>query len=179
MSRFFVELFLSDSAEKFRRGAFLCCVSENIREPRSLWIRGEGVSRFSVKQLSSHSAEKFCRGTLQCVTILAYRKKFCFRRLCHDFLSIFFCLTVPKNFLEEPLSAVFQKDSCIEKIYASEGYVTIFCRIFCFTVPKKIVEKPLSAVFQKVSGIEKIYASEGYVTIFHRFFFVSQCRKIL
>ena len=90
VSRFSVEKFLSHSAEKFRRGAFLCCVSENIREPRSLWIRGEGVSRFSVKQLSSHSAEKFCRGTLQCVTILAYRKKFCFRRLCHDFLSIFF-----------------------------------------------------------------------------------------
>ena len=31
VSRFSVEKFLSQSAELFRRGSFLCCVSENIR----------------------------------------------------------------------------------------------------------------------------------------------------
>ena len=34
----------------------------------------------------------------------------------HDFLSKIFCLTVPKNFVEEPV--VFQKVSGIEKLYA-------------------------------------------------------------
>ena len=49
----------------------------------------------------------------------------------------------------------------IEKFYASEGYVTIFCRIFCLTVPKKFVEGPFSAVFQIISGSEKVYGKEG------------------
>ena len=31
VSRFFVKNFLSHSAEKFRRGTLLCCVSENLR----------------------------------------------------------------------------------------------------------------------------------------------------
>ena len=39
-----------------------------------------------------------------------------------------FCLTVPKNFVGEPLSVSLI--SGIEKFYASEGYVTIFCRNF-------------------------------------------------
>ena len=37
-----------------------------------------------------------------------------------------FCLTVPKNFVGEPFSESLI--SGIEKLYASEGYVTIFCR---------------------------------------------------
>ena len=32
-------------------------------------------------------------------------------------LSKFFCLTVPKNFVEEPFCAVFQKISGSEKVY--------------------------------------------------------------
>ena len=65
MSWFSVEFFLSRSTEKLRRGTLLCCVSENFRQRKSLWIKGggrEGISRFSVKN---------------------------------------FCLTVPKNFVEE------------------------------------------------------------------------------
>ena len=34
-----------------------------------------------------------------------------------DFLSKTFCLTVPKNFAEEPFYAVFQKISRGEKVY--------------------------------------------------------------
>ena len=45
--------------------------------------------------------------------------------------------------------------SGIEKFYASEGYVTIFCRFFCFTVPKNLEGEPFCAVFQKNSGSEK------------------------
>ena len=48
--------------------------------------------------------------------------------------------------------------SGVEKICASEGYVTIFRRIFfCLTVPRNSVGEPFCAVFQKNSGSEKVY----------------------
>ena len=57
---------------------------------------------------------------------------------------------MPKNFVGEPFSVSLV--SGIEKFYASEGYVTIFCRkFFCLTVLKKFVEEPFCAVFQKFS----------------------------
>ena len=43
-----------------------------------------------------------------------------------DFPSKIFCLTMPKIFLGEPFSVSLISE--IEKFYASEGYVTIFCR---------------------------------------------------
>ena len=52
MSRFSVENLLSHSAEKFRRGTLLCCVSENFRQPKSLWIRGVRYQDFSSKKFS-------------------------------------------------------------------------------------------------------------------------------
>ena len=36
---------------------------------------------------------------------------------CQDFPTKFFCLLVPKHFVEEPFYAVFQKTSCGEKVY--------------------------------------------------------------
>ena len=42
MSRFCVEIFLSHSAENFRRGTLLICVSENVRWRKSLWMREGG-----------------------------------------------------------------------------------------------------------------------------------------
>ena len=44
------------------------------------------------------------------------------------FSSKISCLTVQKNFVGEPFSVSLI--SGIEKFYASEGYVTIFCRNF-------------------------------------------------
>ena len=59
------------------------------------------------------------------------------------FPSKVFCLTVPKNFVGEPFSVSLI--SGVEKIRASEGYVTIFRRIFfCLTVPKNSVGEPFS-----------------------------------
>ena len=103
-----------------------------------------------------------------------YRKTLCFRGICHDFPSKIFCLTVPKNFVGEPF--IVSLISGIEKFYASDGYVTIFCRKFFVSVPKNSLGEPFSVSL--ISGIEKFYASEVYVTIFCRNFFVSQCRKI-
>ena len=45
-----------------------------------------------------------------------------------DLPSKIFCLTVPKKFVGEPFSVSLI--SGIEKLYASEGYVTIFRRKF-------------------------------------------------
>ena len=45
-----------------------------------------------------------------------------------DFPSKNFCLTEPKNFVQEPFSVSLVL--VIEKFYASVGYVTIFCRNF-------------------------------------------------
>ena len=71
-----------------------------------------------------------------------------------DFPSKIFCLTVPKNFVGEPFSVSLI--SGIEQFYASEGYVTIFCRnFFCLTLPKNFVGEPFCAVFQKIYGSEK------------------------
>ena len=42
-----------------------------------------------------------------------------------EFASKVFCLTVPKNFVEEPFSVSLVPG--IEKFSASQGYVTIFC----------------------------------------------------
>ena len=62
---------------------------------------------------------------------------------------------MPKKFEGEPFS--ISLISGIEKIYAQEGYVTIFCRNFCLTVPKKFVGELFWAVFQKISGSENVY----------------------
>ena len=47
---------------------------------------------------------------------------------CQDFPSNFSCLTVPKNFVGQPFRVSLF--SVIEKFYASDSYVTIFCRTF-------------------------------------------------
>ena len=60
----------------------------------------------------------------------------------------------------EPLCAVFQKISGIEKIYGEEGEggsVTIFGHFFCLTVPKNFVEEPFRALLQKFSCSENVY----------------------
>ena len=50
--------------------------------------------------------------------------------------------------------------SGIEKLYTSEGYVTIFdflSNFFCLPGPKNLVGEPFCAVFQGISASEKVY----------------------
>ena len=102
-----------------------------------IWMRGwGGVLRYSIENSLSHSAENHRWATLQGVTNFEYRKPFCFRGLCHDFLLKFFCLTKPKNFVGEPFGPSLM--SGIVKFYASEGYVTIFCRSFFVSQSRKV-----------------------------------------
>ena len=114
-------------------------------------------SRFSIENLLSHSTEKLRRGTLLRFTKILVSKKFMDKRGggYHDFLSKFFCLTVPKNFVGEPSSVSLI--SGIERFHASESYVTILCRKFFVSQCPNISSRNPS-VFQKISGIEKLYA---------------------
>ena len=109
---FLSKISLSHTGEKFRRGTFLCCVAENFWFRRNLWRKG-GVPGFPVKKFLSHSAEKIHRGTHSCFFTFGYRQSLCFRGLSHDFLSTFFCLTVPKIFVGHPF--VLSLVSGIEK----------------------------------------------------------------
>ena len=48
----------------------------------------------------------------------------------------------------------------IEKLYASEGYVTIFdflSIIFCLTVPEEFAGEAFCDVFQEIPGSEQVY----------------------
>ena len=67
------------------------------------FLNRSGMSRFLVENFLSHSTEKNRRGTLQCFNTLGYWKNLCIAGLCHDFLSNFFFLTIPKNIVVEPL----------------------------------------------------------------------------
>ena len=58
------------------------------------------------------------------------------KRVMSLFSVEIFCLTVPKNFVGEPFSVSLI--SGIEKFYASEGYVTFFCRNFLSHSAEKI-----------------------------------------
>ena len=92
------------------------------------------MSRFSVGNFLSHSTETFRRGTRN-PSVLCFRKFLVAKKFMDiregeisRFPSKIFCLTVPKNAVGEPVS--LSLISGIEKIYASEGYVTTFRRKF-------------------------------------------------
>ena len=73
----------------------------------------------------------------------------------HFFPSKNFCPTVPKKILGEPFSVSLI--SGIEKVYASDCYLTIFRRcFFCLAVPKNLAGETICAVFQKFSRSEKV-----------------------
>ena len=94
---------------------------------------------------------------LFCVSkIFRYRKNIWIRKMgwmeYHDFPYECFCLTVRKNSYRKP--SLFYLISGVEKFYASEGYVMIFCRtFFCLTVSENLVGEPFCV--SKLSATEK------------------------
>ena len=116
-----VEVFLSDNSEKFCRGTILCCVSENFRQRKCLWIRGRGKCLDSPPKISCLTVSKKFVGQLFRVSLIWGIEKF---YISEGYVTIFvelFCLTMPKIFIGEPFCAVFQKISGSEKVYGSEG----------------------------------------------------------
>ena len=81
----------------------------------------EGYVTFFCRTFLSRSTEKLCSGTILCCVSENFWWRKCLwirgRGKYQDFPSEIFCLTVPKNFVEEPFCAVFQKISGSEKVY--------------------------------------------------------------
>ena len=114
------------------------------------------VSRFSVEKFLSHSAEKFRRGTLLCFRKFLVPKNVRDKRGggYHDFLSKLFCLTVPKNFVEEPF-CVSENFWYRKMLGIREGAgITTFCQN-CFVSQCRKTSSRNPSVFQKISGTEK------------------------
>ena len=114
ISRFSVEIFMSHSAENFRKGILLFL--RKFLVSKSFMDEKRGLSRFPVKIFWSHSAEKVRGHPLNVSEILWYRKILCIIGGITIFRQKFFGLTVPKKFLG--ISWMFQKIWGIEKLYA-------------------------------------------------------------
>ena len=98
-----------------------------------------------------------------CFRKIAVPKKFLDQRGvggCQEFLSKNFWVGAPKNFMDEPFCAVFQKNCGSEKVYGSEGrrrVSRISVDFFCRTVPTKSVRQPFCAAVHKYSASLKNY----------------------
>ena len=134
MSRFSVEIFFSHSTGTFRRGTLLCCVSQNCWWRKRLWKRsGEGgLSKLSVENFLSHSTETLLEEPFSAVfQKIAGSEKVYGKEGRGGSIEIFrrkfFVSKCQKVSLGNFYLSLF---SGIEKSYASEGYVTIFCQNF-------------------------------------------------
>ena len=105
------------------------------------------------------------------------------QRLCHDFPSKIFCLTVPKNFVVELFCAVFQKNSGSEKKLwvRGRGKYRSFFEIILSGSARNFVREPFLAVFQEISGSQNFMDKRGggSIKFFRRKFLNSKCRKKL
>ena len=99
VSQFSVEKFLSHSAEKFRRGTFLCfikyLVSKNVRDKRGGGYHDFRSNFFCLTVPKISVRESFT------IALISGIGKVSMRRGYQDFPSKTFYLTVPKNFVRE------------------------------------------------------------------------------
>ena len=179
MSRFSVGNFSSHSIETFCRGTrnpSVLCFRKFVVAKMVINRNGGGVSKFLVEKFLSHSAEKFPRGNRFCLSIFSSIERiYASEGYVTIFRRTFFCLTLPKHFIEEPFCGCFRNFLVAKQFMDKkwEGkYRNFPSKMFCLEKPKNFVGEPFSlSIF---SGIEKYYSSEGYVTFFRRKLFVSQ-----
>ena len=159
VSRFSVEKFLSYSAEKFSRGSLFWSNSENFRQQKKFMDKKEEeVSIFSFETFFFRlTVPKFFENSsVLCFRKIPVAKKFMEKRgwEYQVFLSKTFRLTVPKRFEGEPVNVSLT--SGIEKFYASEDYVTIFCRKLFVSQYRNISQRnPSVQRFRKVPVAKK------------------------
>ena len=140
--------------------------------------RGEGVSKFSIEIFLSHSAENFRRGESFSVSLISCVEKFYASEgyvTIFEFLSKIICLITPKNFVGEPFRVSLISGTEIVWIRGG-GYQDFPSKTICVTVPKFSVGESFTVAL--ISGIEKVWMRwGGGIKIFHRKLFVSQCRN--
>ena len=131
----FVENFLLQSTEPFRRETLLCL--------KKLLVLENFFNKMGYHQsfwFLIHSAETFRRGTFQCFRNFLV-PNFLSGREAIATLSKTFCLTVPINSSRNP--CLFQKVSVIDKFNGKKArYHDFALNIFCPTVTKQFVEIP-------------------------------------
>ena len=117
LSRFSVEIFMSHSAENFRKGILLFL--RKLLVSKSFIDEKGGITFFRRNFLSHRTETKsFVKEPFCFPEIFWYQKNFMDKRgLNTIFSQKFFCLTVPRSFVGEPFCAVFQKISGTEKVY--------------------------------------------------------------
>ena len=132
-SRFSVDNFLSHSTEKYCRNNSVYRKTSGIEKTFC-----KGGSLFSIDNFWSHRTEKLRKGTLVFQKIFDILKISKDRRGVgyHDFVD-FFCLTLPKNFVEEQFCV---SQSGIQKFYGKEGggreYHIFLSKIFGLSAEK-------------------------------------------
>ena len=115
-------------------------------------------SRFPGENVLSHCTEIFHTTTF-CVSEFFSSRKFSWLwGVYQDFLGGICYLTVPKNLLREPFSVPLF--STFEKLFASQGQVTILRRKF-FVSQCPNISRRRSSVFQKKSDNEIVNPSLG------------------
>ena len=111
------------------------CVSGKVCYEKNLSNRW-GLSRASVGNFLSHNAENYWEPPYNVSENLGYRKNLCILVCYHDFLSNFFSLRIPQNFVGE-LSCVAEEFWFGNK-YEKKGSITIFCRQFSVSHTEKL-----------------------------------------
>ena len=131
--------------------------------------------RPSVETVLSYNAETFGTVPFQCVTNFWYRKSFCLRWKCHDFLAKTFVSQYQNLSWEKPfcLSAKF----CCRKKFMDKWGWSEYHNFFCLTAPKNFLKKPSTVAL--VLGIENFYDKGSYVTISCRFFCLAVPKKFV
>ena len=113
LSRFSVEIFMSHSAENFRKRILLFL--RKFLVSKSFMNEKGGITFFRRKVLVSQ-CRKTSWASVQCFRKLGVSKNFMHTRGYHVFPSKIFGLTVPKNFVG--IRSMFQKIWGIEQFYA-------------------------------------------------------------
>ena len=153
---------MSQFLEGFQRKIHECF--NNLGYRKTLWIREElRESRFYLEVFLPHGTEKKRRRTLLCFTKSLVTKRLrigewggdggASRRSVERF-----CLTAPKNNVEDPFRAMFRKLSGSESLWVSLGEKcqSFASNNFCLTVPNLFISESFNVSL--ISQMEKFYA---------------------
>ena len=100
----------------------MLCFRKFVLAKKVMNRNGGGVSKFLVEIFLSHSAEKFRRGNRFCLSIFSSIEKiYDSEGYVTTFRRKFFCLTLPKHFVEEPFCDCFRKFLVAKKIMNKNG----------------------------------------------------------